>query len=155
MLQRIRTPELRHALEAWQALCPAHGLPPPLATEGKLTAHADHSLVLTVEPAGEVPILRLLRIGDGLARALGHSELGDLPLHGSIAVGTLSAAYRRAFHSRFPSYEYLNYEFKDGAPGVFERLILPAASDGTTVSHLLGVIHLSAALERGGRDHVT
>ncbi|HKP61989.1 MAG TPA: ATP-binding protein [Polyangiales bacterium] len=151
LLQRIRTPELRRALESWQALCPPEGLPAPIATEAKLAEQAEWSLVLGVEDGSE-PRLRLLRIGDSLARALGRTELGELPIHGSLAVGTLGAAYRRAFHSGFPSYEYLNYDFKDAAPGIFERLILPAASDGETVSHLLGVVRLSENLELGGRD---
>jgi nitrogen-specific signal transduction histidine kinase len=151
--QYIRTPELRYALQEWRALCPSNGLPRPMAIEGRLAEQADHSMVLAVEP-GVSPILRLLRMGSALELALGNKQLGDLPIEGSIAVGTLAAAYRRAFHSGFPSYEYAKYSFEGDAPGVFERLILPTATDGKTVSHLVGLIRLSDNLDPGRNGHV-
>jgi nitrogen-specific signal transduction histidine kinase len=153
VLEYIRTPALRFALQEWRALCPAQGLPRPIAIEGRLAEQADHSMVLAVEP-GASPNLRLLRMGSALELALGNKQLGALQIEGSIAVGTLAAAYRRAYHSRFPSYEYAKYSFEGDAPGVFERLILPTATDGKTVSHLVGLIRLSDNLDVGRNDHV-
>jgi nitrogen-specific signal transduction histidine kinase len=150
----IRSPALRHALQEWRSLCPANGLPRPAAIESRLAEQSDYSLVLAVE-SGSEPVLRLLRMGHGLQLALGSDSIRDLPVEGSVAAGTLAAAYRRAFQSRFPSYEYANYSFDGDMPGVFERLILPTALDGKTVSHLMGLIRLSENLECGGTtDHV-
>jgi hypothetical protein len=154
MTQRMRTPWLPAVLDEWIHACPEGGLPQPLAAEAAVVAHADCSLVLGVE-LGVVPAaLRLLRMGDTLVRALGRTALGELPIEGPVALGSLGAAYRRVLRSRFPSYEYARYSFGDGSPGEFERLILPAASDGKNVSHLIGVIVVSDNLTNGG-DYVT
>ncbi len=152
----IRTPALRDALQAWRTLCPTDGLPPPIATEGQLKQQSEHLLVLAVERTASPPSFRLLRMGDTLARALGSRALGDLPIEGSTALGTLTASYRRALEARFPSYEYASFSFDDGEPATFERLILPTSNDGNRVSHLLGVVRLSSDLEqRGKTSHVS
>jgi nitrogen-specific signal transduction histidine kinase len=154
MTRRMRTAWLPAVLDEWSHASPEGGLPQPLAAEAAVVAHADSSLVLRVE-LGVVPAaLRLLWMGDTLVRTLGRTALGELPIDGPVILGSLGAAYRRALRSRFPSYEYVRYSFGDGSPGEFERLILPAASDGKNVSHLIGVIVLSNNLTSGG-DYVT
>lgn len=155
ILRSIRTPELRQAFQDWRALCPVHGLPRLVAAERQLESQADNSLVLTVESEVSPPMLRLMRIGRTLEHALGRRQVDDFKLDGSLAVGTLAAAYRRTFHSRFPSYEYASYSFEENEPEVFERLILPAATDGRTVTHLVGLIRLSESMNfRGKPTHV-
>jgi nitrogen-specific signal transduction histidine kinase len=144
--RRMRTTWLRQVLDGWSAACPSDGLPPPSAAEAGLVEHIDCSLVLGLELGATPPRFRLLRMGDALMSQLGQTALGELPLAGSTALGSLGAAYRRALHSSFPSYEYVRYAFGDGSPAEFERLILPAAADGKTVSHLIGVVVLSTNL---------
>jgi hypothetical protein len=144
--RRMRTSWLRYVLDGWGAACPTDGLPPLSAAEAGLVDHIDCSLVLGVEFGAAPPRFRLLRMGGALMSHLGQTALGELPLAGSTALGSLAAAYRRALRSSFPSYEYARFAFGDGSPAEFERLILPAAADGRTVSHLIGVVVLSANL---------
>jgi hypothetical protein len=152
---RVRTPALKDALSEWKTLCPPRGLPRVVEIEASLAAQAERLLVLTIDTQATPPAFHLLRMGSALAVALGHRSLGDLSLEGTTTVGTLAAAYRRAFQSRFPSYEYASYTFDEAPPAVFERLILPASVGGTTVTHLLGLIHLSESLHaQGETEHV-
>lgn len=152
-LQRsIRAPELRQALQQWRALCPEQGFPRLFAAERELVAHTDQSLLLKVESDISPPILRLVRMGSALERILGRTRIEDFELEGPIAVGTLAAAYRRTFRSRFPIYEYAGYSLEGGRPDIFERLILPVAADGYEVTHLLGLIRVSS-LAKGGRRY--
>jgi hypothetical protein len=129
-------------LERWRAACPQVGLPSPFAAEACALEHLERSLVLSVDFAANPPAFHLMRMGDALARALGQAALGDRPFDGPAALGSLGGAYRRALRSRFPIYEYTRYTFASDAMGEFERLISPAASDGKTVSHLIGVVIL-------------
>jgi nitrogen-specific signal transduction histidine kinase len=152
---RVRAAALKDALSEWKALCPPRGVPRAVEIEASLAAQAERMLVLTVDSHATPPAFRLLRIGSALAESLGRRSLGDLSLEGTTTVGTLAAAYRRAFQSRFPSYEYASYTFDEAPPAVFERLILPASVGGNTVTHLLGLIHLSESLHvQGETEHV-
>lgn len=150
----IRTQDLRQALKDWRALCPTNGFPRLVAAERQLVAQSEHTLLVAVDPDAAPPLLRLVRLGGALERALGRTKLDDFTLEGSLAVGTLAAAYRRTYRSRFPSYEYASYAFEEKSPEVFERLILPVAADGRHVSHLLGVIRLSKTMNLKGGGHV-
>jgi len=141
--RRVRTGWLRDVLEGWRAACPKEGLPRPVHVEAALIGHVDCSLVLAVEQGATPPVFRLVRMGDALGKALGGTALGELALDGPLLSGSQGAAYRRALRSRFPSYEYAHYSFGDGSPAEVERMILPAAADGETVSHLIGVVVLS------------
>jgi signal transduction histidine kinase len=143
MRRRMRTPWLPRVLEQWDLACPAGGLPQPTAAEAGVAAHADCSVVLGVDRGVVPPALRVLRMGDTLASALGTTAMGELPIEGSVVLGSFGSAYRRVLRSCFPSYEYLRYSLGDGSPGEFERLILPAAADGKNVSHLIGVVVVS------------
>jgi nitrogen-specific signal transduction histidine kinase len=143
MRRRMRTAWLPRVLDQWGLACPEGGLPQPIAAEAGVVAHADCSLVLGVERGVVPPALRVLRMGDTFARALGTTTMGELPIEGSVVLGSFGSAYRRVLHSCFPSYEYLRYSLGDGSPSELERLILPAASDGTNVSHLIGVVVVS------------
>jgi len=142
LARRMRSSSLQSALRGWRAACPKDGLPQPAIAEASVIDQAESSLVLGVEQECTPPALRVIRVGNTLMRALGRSALGELPLDDSVILGSLGAAYRRALRSRAPSYEYVRYSFGEGSPVAFERLILPAASDGKTVSHLIGVIEL-------------
>jgi nitrogen-specific signal transduction histidine kinase len=146
IMERIRSDDMKTALEGWRDACPAEGLPLPVAVEAQLLPHAAHSLALQVVPGNQPRALKVLRVGEQLASMLERYPLPDLAVEGPVMVGTLAAAYRRALLSRAPSYEFASYAL-DEVPSVFERLILPAACDGKNVSHLFGIIRMSGALD--------
>jgi hypothetical protein len=116
-----------------------------VTVESRLLPHAVDSLTLYVVPGRDPSALQVLRVGSTLGPVLEHNPLIEVPVDGPVTSGTLEAAYRRALLSRAPSYEYASYTL-DGIHSAFERLILPAACDGKTVSHLFGIIKLSGAL---------
>jgi hypothetical protein len=98
------------------------------------------------------PRLRYIRVGSALEQRLGRrlaglqtSEAGAQPSNDY--VGSLEGAYRRCARTLTPSYEYANYDFGDGAPITFERLILPLVGMNGRITHLIGVV-LFSELER-------
>jgi hypothetical protein len=58
-------------------------------------------------------------------------------------IGSLEGAYRKCVRTLMPSYEYANYDFGDGSPMTFERLILPLVGMNGHVTHLIGVVLFS------------
>ncbi|HEY6561911.1 MAG TPA: ATP-binding protein [Polyangiaceae bacterium] len=149
---RVRTPWLRKVLGAWNLGCDAGGLPTPGCMKAALIGHADQCMVLEVDATRSPPTFHLERIGAKLADALKSAALGELLLRPSDLVGHIDAWYRRALRSRAPSYEYARCSFGDDSPFEFERLFLPVASDGVTVSHLFGLIVLSDTKKGGPHD---
>jgi nitrogen-specific signal transduction histidine kinase len=150
LLKRVHTEWLSELLRAWRNSCPEKGLPHLADFEGALRGRSDHLLLLAVDRVTSPPALRLVRMGDGLTRALQRTALGMLPDDALEPAGTLRAAYGRVLDSRFPTYERARYALGDGPSTEFERLILPASLDGETVSHLLGVIVLPQNLQAEG-----
>lgn len=155
LLRRIegsaRTEWLQDMLTVWREARGEAVLPRPGPIEAALAAHADRSLVLAVDPGSPAPVLRLVRIGDALVRALERAALSEQALRGPLLPARLEAAYRTALQSRHPSYEHAVYSFGVGPSAGFERLILPAASDGRTVSHLFGVVLLDDGMDADRR----
>lgn len=153
--ERLHDSSLSDALTAWGDACLPSGLPPPARLEVALLEHMAHVVVIAVDAACKPSALRLVRMGDDIAGALRRSLLGEIELNGREVFGSLELAYLRALRSRCPNYQRLRYSFGPGAPAYFERLILPAALDGHTVSHLFGVILMSANITepnaRGGQ----
>jgi hypothetical protein len=66
-------------------------------------------------------------------------DAGEGPDPDDEVLGSLAGAYRRCERTSAPSYEYAKYDFGDGDPVLFERLVLPASDDGERVSHLVGI----------------
>jgi hypothetical protein len=137
---RVRAPWLSQALDAWREGCGPSGLPRPARVEAALREHAASCLVLAVNTQVEPAQFRMVRMGGALLQGLQRSALGEVPLNGPELFGNLEAAYRSAFQSRCPSYQFARYSFGQGSPAEFERLILPVASHGEAVSHLIGVV---------------
>jgi signal transduction histidine kinase len=142
---RVRAPWLRQALAAWREACDPRGLPRPFPVKAALIEHAASCLVLAVNTRVDPAQFRVVRMGDDLLQVLQRSALG-VALNGPELFGNLEAAYRSAFQSRCPNYQFARYSFGKGSPAQFERLILPAAIDGATVSHLIGVILMTPDL---------
>lgn len=141
--RRVRAPWLRKVLTAWSLGCDSGRLPTPECMDAALLGHTEHCIVLAVDTASTTPVFHLERLGTKLTLALKSAALGELLLRRSDLVGQIDAWYRRALRSRAPSYEYARYAFGDGTPSELERLFLPVAADGTTVSHLYGLVILS------------
>ncbi|HMJ12632.1 MAG TPA: ATP-binding protein [Polyangiaceae bacterium] len=139
----VRTPWLVKVLEAWSLGRDMGGLPTPACMDAALIGHTDRCIVLEVDGTTQPPTFRLARLGAKLADALNSAALGELLLRRSDLVGHIDACYRRALRSRAPSYEYARHAFGNSPPFEFERLFLPVASDGETVSHLFGLVILS------------
>jgi nitrogen-specific signal transduction histidine kinase len=147
--ERLRTPSLGAVLKAWAEACRPNGLPQPARLEAALLPHRARALVIAVDAAARPPRFRLVRMGDALSRALQRSAPEGIQLNGAELFASLEKAYRRALHSRCPNYQFARYCFGSDRPVQFERLILPAAVDAETVSHLFGVVLISAdSMER-------
>jgi PAS domain S-box-containing protein len=145
LIRRLRSPELLAAYLFWRAA--RNGDRPPRLPDlnwGGLP-QAANAFTAAVEPAGNSVNFRFLRVGSALEGRLGRklggtltSELGG-PAHDDEVLGSLEGAYRRCARTWSPSYEYASYDFGDGDPVMFERLILPVSDDGEHVTHLVGI----------------
>nr|WP_294520695.1 PAS domain-containing protein [uncultured Rhodopila sp.] len=145
LIRRLRSPELLAAYLFWRAA--RDGDRPPRLPDlnwGGLP-QAANAFTAAVEPAGNVVNFRFLQVGAALEKRLGRklggtlvSELG-WPAQDDEVLGSLEGAYRRCARTRSPSYEYASYDFGDGAPVMFERLILPVSDDGEHLTHLVGI----------------
>jgi hypothetical protein len=148
----VRVPWLREAVQAWRDACGPRALPLPASVEAALIEHAECVLVLGVNAAVEPPELRLIRMGAELVDALRRSALGELELNGPEFFGNLESSYRLALRSRRPSYQFASFSFGHGSPAQLERLILPAAVDGETVSHLIAIVLMSRNIREGTHE---
>jgi hypothetical protein len=142
--ERLRNSSLGEVLSAWAEACRPGGLPPPASVEVALLEHLAHTVVIAVDATSEPSTFRLVRMGDEIVKALERVLLGEIELNGQELFGSLELAYRRALSSRSPNYQSARYSFGTGPPAQLERLILPAAVDGHTVSHLFGIVLMSA-----------
>nr|WP_294546405.1 PAS domain-containing protein [uncultured Rhodopila sp.] len=145
LIRRLRSPELLAAYLFWRAA--RNGKRPPRLPDlnwGGLP-QAANAFTAAIEPAGNRVNFRFLRVGAALESRLGRklggtltSELGG-PAQDDEVLGSLEGAYRRCARTQSPSYEYASYDFGDGAPVMFERLILPVSDDAEHLTHLVGI----------------
>ena len=150
--RRVRTPWLADVLSAWGQVCLPGGLPRPSRLEAALLDHTACSLVLAVDLRLEPIELRLIRMGRDLVQLLERSAIEAIALNGPELFGNLATTYRRALRSRCPTYQYARHELGHGARAQFERLVLPAAADDETVSHLFGVVLMSSNMTEGEHE---
>ncbi len=139
--RRVRSGWLGDLLGCWSKACPREGLPSPVRLESELGSRKKQTILVAAGP-NEGRKLRVVRMGADLARALDRSGGGSLSFSNDTALGSLARAYRGACRSRTPSYEFVRHSFGQGTPVQFERLLLPASTDGRVVSHVLGAIEL-------------
>ena len=150
--RRVRTPWLVDVLNAWGQVRLPGGLPRPSRLEAVLLDHSACSLVLAVDLLMEPSELRLVRMGHELVDLLERSALDAVPLNGPELFGNLATTYRHALRSRCPTYQYARHELGHGSRAQFERLVLPAAADDETVSHLFGVVLMSSNVKEGEHE---
>jgi signal transduction histidine kinase len=148
--KRIRTPWLVDVLNVWSQACSSSGLPNPARLEAALFEHRSCSLLLAVDLQVEPVELRLIRMGQDLVRLLERAALNEVALNGPELFGNLATTYRRALRSRCPNYQFARHSLEPGSHLQFERLVLPAAIDGESVSHLLAAVLMSSNVGDGG-----
>ena len=149
LLRRLRSPELLAAYLFWRAARNGHRPPrlPDLDWGG--LPSADNAITVAVEDIGTTLRFRYERVGRALTSRLGQvldgtlAPAGETPDDEHELFGSLSAAYRRCTRNGAPSYEFVNFEFGDGMPVTFERLLLPVSNDGETITHLVGIVLFS------------
>lgn len=145
LIRRLRSPELLAAYLFWRAA--RNGDRPPRLPDlnwGGLP-QAANAFTAAIEPSGNKVDFRFLHVGAALETRLGRklggtltSEL-DSPAQDDEVLGSLQGAYRRCARTQSPTYEYASYDFGDGEPVMFERLILPVSDDGAHLTHLVGI----------------
>jgi hypothetical protein len=148
--RRVRTPWLHEVLDSWSQLSAPGGLPRPAQMEAALLDHSACSLVIAVDLLTEPIELRLVRMGQDLVALLEELAVEQVSLGGPELFGNLATTYRQALRSRCPNYQFARYRLGQGSETRFERLVLPAAADAQTPSHLFGVVLISS--NEGGND---
>jgi hypothetical protein len=93
--------------------------------------------------------LRLLQVRESLVRLLQHFDVADTQKPGREPISEIEQAYRRALRSQRPSYEYVRFRFGQSEDLESERLVLSAAFDGQTVSHLFGLVMMPERVFEG------
>lgn len=137
----IRTPWLRAVMERWERACRGSDLPAPTDLESVLAQHAEHTVWLGVDRQVKPVGFRLVHMGTELSRLLERDAMKDVARGGGgELLRDLGESYRRTLHLGRPTYECARFDFGEGAPLEFERLILPTSIDGRVATHLLGVV---------------
>lgn len=138
---RLRSAVLAPILQRWRAARTQGPLPRFNAFDLGSDADRERCMVVGVDRRRLPMAFTVERIGQALNDAADGLAPGtNLPVVGNEALGSMEAAYRRCVRSRKPSYEYASFKFGEGAPALFERLLLPFSDDGEDVSKLVAVV---------------
>ena len=142
LMQRLKTPALRRFYLNWQTQgLPGEALPSLSQIDPARFGLGPHSFLVSVE-SHSPPTFRFVSVGIALTARLGRQLDGvviDNSLDTDDIVGELHATYRRCMRDRSGVYQGARFDFGDGSPLVFERLVLPVSEDGETVTHLIGI----------------
>jgi hypothetical protein len=136
---------MRDAYAAWRGVRGQSLLPRPQDLDLSGIASPDDMFAASVDATRNPIGFHFQKVGAALARRLGDAlhDAAPLPftrLDETESLGSLLGAYRSCVRTGAPSYEYVRYDFGDGAPLVFERLILPMSNDGATLTTLTGIV---------------
>ncbi len=132
--QKLKTQQLRDLYDSWARLRGSKGQLPDFAKLDRDRFGASGGLtVADISPDGNV---RFTSVGRALVERLGVKPDDS----SSLAAGEgLAEAYRRCASDRQPCYEHLRFDFGDGDPVTFERLLLPFSRGGRRASHVAGM----------------
>lgn len=102
--------------------------------------------IAIVQTDGSVRITQVGRaLIEELGRPLREQELGDDETHG------IAERYRMCAQKAEPTHELLRFDFGDGDPVVFERLLVPfTTAGGRGVTHVAGVVVFSGSTAEPG-----
>jgi hypothetical protein len=148
LTRRLRNPQLFMKYLTWKA-AKVGAMPPSLADfQWKGQPEGENTFTVAVEKTVDSPPnFRYTQVGSALEVKLGRKINGlltsDVILQNhEVLLGSLEGAYRHCVHTLAPSYEYADYEFGDGLPVTFERLILPLSDATGQITHLMGIVLL-------------
>ena len=142
LMQRLKTPALRRFYLNWQTCSvPGTALPSLSQIDPARFGLGPHSFIVKVE-SHQPPAFRFVAVGSALTRRLGRA-LDGVPIDNSLddndVLGEMHGTYRRCMRNRSPVFEGAKFDFGDGSPLIFERLVLPISEDAKTVTHLVGI----------------
>ena len=151
LMGRLRSDRLRVLLQLWSDTRGMGGLPAPETIPPLVPELADNLALAEVDRRCTPPIFTVLRSGKALdaaaCRPLAGTSIGE---SGTAApedlIGSAVWAYRRCAAAGQPTYEYGDFDFGDGRPVLFERLLLPLGT-GFNVTHVLTVALFTAPTE--------
>ncbi|MFL5257911.1 MAG: hypothetical protein ACJ8AI_34530 [Rhodopila sp.] len=135
--RRLKSPTVCSLYDAWVRYRDSAGTLPQLAGFDWGRFAATGALTIAVVEANEGS-LHFVQVGRALVDELGH------PLRDQDVVAddetSIAEAYRRCGRQGEPTHELLRFDFGDGDPLTFERLLVPfSATGGRTVTHIVGI----------------
>lgn len=130
--------ELLAIYRKWLTLSSRSGsYPPPSAIDIDRSGEADRLFLVALEPAQNTAFFRYLYIGRALAQ-FGRPDKGEgLRSGGEEILGSLESYHDCIIVARQPCYDWARMR-ANGKRLEFERLLLPFAEDGKTITHILG-----------------
>jgi hypothetical protein len=134
--RRLKSPTVCSLYDAWARHRDTAGTLPQLAGFDWSRFAATGALTIAVVEAGGAAV-RFVQVGRALIDELGH------PLHDQDVAEDetgITETYRRCGRQGEPTHELLRFDFGDGDPLTFERLLVPfSATGGRTVTHIVGI----------------
>ncbi|MEZ5818255.1 MAG: PAS domain S-box protein [Hyphomicrobiaceae bacterium] len=127
--QRFESGALRQLYELWQEdkRTPA-GVPPFENFRRERLSSPDNLTIVEVPAKGA---MRVLELGEMLVRNLG--DAAEMVGAGTEHPDAVAEAYRRCADDRRPVFEHARFDFGDGAPVTFERLLVPYENESGLV----------------------
>ena len=143
LLSRLHHPAMRAMLVNWYVnKSEGDGFPSPASLD-PVDYDLDSNAFIVVMEQSEPPLFHYLSVGKSLTDQLSKHRGGELvsqEAEGDNVIGTLDGVYRRCARTAAPLFQSSDYDFGDGKPFHFERLILPASDNGQTITHLIGIV---------------
>lgn len=133
--RKLKSAMLRDFYDAWASLRGPRDQVPIFARFDRERFSAGGCLTIAeCAPNGSV---KLIEVGKALSERMGRAAAdGDLMSEDPLSV---AEAYRRCSHSGKPCYEQLRFDFGDGDPVTFERLLMPFSQGGRRITHVVGI----------------
>ncbi len=146
--RRMRNPVVRELFDVWQRHARMHGALPPLTAFDLNRFAATGMLTMaTIDDQGKP---YFVQIGRGLRAKMPVSSTND-----DLAVASgvsIAQAYRRCVDLAEPTHEYMRFDFGDGAPVTFERLLIPfSINPERGVTHVIGMVVFDEAVAASAR----
>jgi PAS domain S-box-containing protein len=135
--RRLKSAAICSLYDAWAQRRDSTGFLPQLTGFDWSRFAATGALTVAVVEAGGSSV-RFVQVGRALVNELGR-PLRDKDMAAEDEVG-LAEAYRRCARQGEPTHELLRFDFGDGDPVTFERLLVPfSATGGRSVTHVVGM----------------
>jgi PAS domain S-box-containing protein len=133
--KKLKSEILCALYDAWASLRGPGGQLPNFARFDQARFEASGGLIIA--QIGRDGSLEFLALRPALVERLGGNL--DPSDFASGESDRMAEAYRRCARSAEPCYEHARFDFGDGEPVTFERLLVPFSSGGARVTHLAGI----------------